>query len=357
MKAPLRGRAFWIIIVALLWFVASPSAAPAATFMHYGPPNTPAGWLPGHTASGGKGTLPNDYPAPTPWNMAAGDYCTAYKFAQPGAPTASAPLATVSDTNLGALTGFDPGLPREQYQTAPQRPGRLVRLPGQGHDVGLLDERRHRQQLLLELVRRAPRLVDRPGDRHAPVVQRLRRKRQARHERLPARADVRRQSRLVVPVRDAARHDDVAAPGVLLPRVALVERRRLRHADHLQGPVHRDVGAGFTAVVSDLVAAGTRYAQNWGGAFTVLGTQPSGNAYTGAITRTHLVNAIADANAIDQVRQPRDLPRPADRRQVLLGRSRQVRPVRRGGRVGDARQRHVAAWAATPTGCSVYTDY
>jgi hypothetical protein len=56
-------------------------------------------------------------------------------------------------------------------------------------------------------------------------------------------------------------------------------------------------GTGFTAVVTDLTAAGTRYAQNWGGANTVLGTQPSGNTYSGAITRTHLVNAINDANA------------------------------------------------------------
>jgi hypothetical protein len=57
-------------------------------------------------------------------------------------------------------------------------------------------------------------------------------------------------------------------------------------------------GTAFTSVVSDLVAAGTRYAQIWGtSAATVLGTQPAGNSYSGAITRTHLVNAITDANA------------------------------------------------------------
>ena len=33
-------------------------------------------------------------------------------------------------------------------------------MPGQGIELGLLDERQHRQQLLLELVRRAPRLLD-----------------------------------------------------------------------------------------------------------------------------------------------------------------------------------------------------
>jgi hypothetical protein len=97
MKAPLRGHAFGVVVMALLCVAVSPTAASATTVMYYGPPNTPAGWLPGHAASGGKGTLPNDYPAPTPWNQPAGDYCTAYKFAQPGAPNASAPFATPSD--------------------------------------------------------------------------------------------------------------------------------------------------------------------------------------------------------------------------------------------------------------------
>lgn len=57
------------------------------------------------------------------------------------------------------------------------------------------------------------------------------------------------------------------------------------------------LGTGFTAIVSDLTAAGTRYAQNWNGATTVRGTQPSGKTYSGAITRSHLVNATNDANA------------------------------------------------------------
>ena len=56
-------------------------------------------------------------------------------------------------------------------------------------------------------------------------------------------------------------------------------------------------GTGFVAIVTDLTAAGTPYAQNWGGATTVLATQPSGNLYSGAITRAHLVNAIAATNA------------------------------------------------------------
>jgi hypothetical protein len=57
------------------------------------------------------------------------------------------------------------------------------------------------------------------------------------------------------------------------------------------------LGTGFTSIATDLTAAGTRYAQNWGGATTVLGAQPSGNTYSGAITRSHLVNAVTDANA------------------------------------------------------------
>ncbi len=58
------------------------------------------------------------------------------------------------------------------------------------------------------------------------------------------------------------------------------------------------IGAGYTSIVTDLVAAGTRCAQIWAGAAsTVAATQPSGNTSRGATTRTHLVNAINDANA------------------------------------------------------------
>jgi hypothetical protein len=57
------------------------------------------------------------------------------------------------------------------------------------------------------------------------------------------------------------------------------------------------LGSGFTSIVTDVTAAGTRYAQNWSGATTVLATQASGNTYSGAITRAHLVNAINDTNA------------------------------------------------------------
>ena len=80
----------------------APTSARAATFTHYGPPNALPWALAGHSVSGGAGTLPNEYPSPKPWDQPAGDYCTAYKFAQPGAPTTSAPFATVSAVDLGA---------------------------------------------------------------------------------------------------------------------------------------------------------------------------------------------------------------------------------------------------------------
>ena len=92
------------------------ASAPAATFTHYGPPNAAAWSLYGRSVSGGAGTLPGEYPSPQPWSLAAGDYCTAYKFSQPSAPTKSAPFLTVSDVDLVNVTGFDPGVPREQYQ-------------------------------------------------------------------------------------------------------------------------------------------------------------------------------------------------------------------------------------------------
>src|SRR4051794_15620675 len=111
-------RLLGTIGLALVALVAAAPATPAlaGTFTHYGPPNAGAWALSGRSVAGGAGTLPRDYPAPKPWNLPAGDHCTAYKFAQPNAATTSAPLATVSDTDLGALTGFDPGLPREPYQ-------------------------------------------------------------------------------------------------------------------------------------------------------------------------------------------------------------------------------------------------
>ena len=299
MKAPRRSRAFGFSIVALVCVVVAPAAAPAATFMHYGPPNTPAGWLPGHTASGGKGTLPNDYPAPTPWSMAAGDYCTAYKFAQPGAPTASAPLATANDTNLGALTGFDPGEPRGQYQLRHNAQADSSACQAKGTTWGFWTNAATANNYCSSWC----------GVRHDWSTG------QATGTR-PWANGYGANAKLVIA---AYRHVQTYAGNLgwsylcaMLHDTTTAQRLEycLRVWRSWSGPPTYDApiifkdpyigtsGAGFTAVVSDLAATGTRYAQNWGGALTVIGTLPSGNAYTGAITRAHLVNAIADANAI-----------------------------------------------------------
>src|SRR5688500_6434260 len=106
-------RAFGTLAIATFALVgaAPATSAPAATFTHYGPRNAGAWALSRRSVAGGSGTLPNEYPGPKTWNQPAGDYCTAYKFAQIQAPTTSAPFTTVSDTDLGSLTGFDRGAP------------------------------------------------------------------------------------------------------------------------------------------------------------------------------------------------------------------------------------------------------
>src|SRR3954451_12464755 len=109
-------RAIPGVLAVALFSLLFASPAMASTLMFYGPPNAAPGGLSGHSVSGGAGTLPNDYPAPTPSNLAAGDYCTAYEFAHPGTLTTSAPLLTPSATNIDGLTGFDPPLPRDSYQ-------------------------------------------------------------------------------------------------------------------------------------------------------------------------------------------------------------------------------------------------
>ena len=123
--------------------------------------------------------------------------------------------------------------------------------------------------------------------------------------------------------------------------MAVVERTGLHAPIVFHNPQIGSLGTGFTSIVSDLTASGTPYAQNWGGATTVLGTQPSGNTYSGAITRTHLVNAINDTNARIKSANLGTclglLTGPA-----LLDRPRRVRPPRCTGRSGDAWKRSVA---------------
>lgn len=296
MRSTLPGRVVGVIIVALLCAVL-PASASAATVMYYGPPNTPAGWLGGHSVSGGQGTLPNDYPAPTPWNMAAGDYCTAYKFAQPAAPSASAPLATPSDTNIGALTGFDPGVPREQYQLRHNAQADSSACQAKGSTWGFWTNAGTANNACSSWcgVRHdystGQATATRPWSNAFGVNAKLV---MGAYRYVQGFAGNLGWSYLC-----AMLHDTTTSQ-----RLEYCLRMWRSWSGAASDPpiIFKDPyigagGAGFTAVVSDLTAAPTRYAQNWGGALTVLGTQPSGNAYTGAITRTQLVNAVTDANA------------------------------------------------------------
>jgi hypothetical protein len=291
-----RLGTFGLVLFALVG-AAPPTAALASTVMYYGPPNAGAGALAGHSASGGAGTLPNDYPAPTPWNQAAGDYCTAYKFAQPSAPTTSAPLQTMSDADIGALTGFDPGLPREQYQLRHNAQPDSSACQAKGSTWGFWANANTANNYCNNWC----------GVRHDYSTG------QATGARPWANA-LGSNSKLVMTafrqVQTMAGNLGWAYMCAMLQDITTSQRLEycfrvwrswsgapsdapIVFFDPYIGPS----GAGFTAVVSDLTAAPTRYAQNWGGATTVLGTQPSGNSYAGAITRAQLVNAINDTNA------------------------------------------------------------
>jgi hypothetical protein len=273
-----------------------PAAAGAATFTHYGPPNAAPWALSGHAASGGAGTLPNEYPAPTPWSQPAGDYCTAYKFAQPAAPTKSVPFATASTTDMTSLTGYDPGLPREQYQLRHNAQADSSACQAKGPTWGFWANANTANNYCSNWC----------GVRHDYSTG------QAAGTR-PWSNAYGAGAKLVI---SAYRHVQTYSGSLgwsymcaMLHDTTTAQRleyclrvwRSWSGAPYDTPIVFFDAyigtgGAGFTAIVSDLVPAGTRYAQNWGGAATVLGTQPSGNPYSGAITRTHLVNAINDAN-------------------------------------------------------------
>jgi hypothetical protein len=275
----------------------APISVQAATFTHYGPPNAAAGALAGHSVAAGAGTLPGDYPSPQPWDQPAGDYCAAYKFAQPGAPTTAAPLATVNDFNLGSLTGFDPGVPRDSYQLRHNAQADSSACQAKGATWGFWTNANTANNYCSAWC----------GVRHDYSTG------MATGTR-PWSNGYGAAAKLVL---TAFRHVQTYAADAgwsylcsMLQDMSTSQRLEycLRVWRSWSGPaydapiVFRDpqippTGTGFVAIVSDLTAAGTRYAQNWGGATTVLGTQPSGNTYAGAITRTHLVNAITDANA------------------------------------------------------------
>jgi hypothetical protein len=280
-------------------FAAAAPATPAlaGTFALYGPPNAAAWSLSGRSVAGGAGTLPNDYPAPKPWNLPAGDYCTAYKFAQPTAPTTSAPLATVSDTNLGGLTGFDPGVPREQYQLRHNAQADSSACQAKGATWGFWANAGTNNNYCASWC----------GVRHDYSTG------QAAGTR-PWSNGYPSGVKLVM---SAFRHVRTFSGNFGWSYICAMLQdtttsQRLEYCFRVwrswSGPAYDTpivffnpqiptLGTGFASVVTDLTAAGTRYAQNWGGTPTVVGTQPSGNTYTGAITRAHLVNAISDVNA------------------------------------------------------------
>ena len=273
------------------------TSAVAATFTHYGPPNAPRWALSGHSVAGGAGTLPGEYPSPKPWDQPAGDYCTAYKFAQPSAPTTSAPFAVVSNVNLKGRTGFDPGVPRGTQQLRHNVQEDSSACQALGPTWGFWTNAATSNNFCTHWcgVRHDYSTGQAIGTRPwangygagAKLVMRAFRHVQTYSGNLgwlfmcAMLHDTTTSQRLEYCLRvwrswSGGAYD---APIVFFnPHIAVG-------------------GAGFVAVVSDVTAAGTPYAQNWGGATTVLGTQPSANTYAGAITRTHLVNAVNAANA------------------------------------------------------------
>jgi hypothetical protein len=270
------------------------TSAIAGTFTHYGPPNAGAWSLSGHSVAGGAGTLPNDYPAPKPWDQPAGDYCTAYKFAQPNAPTTSAPLATVSNFDLGSLTGFDPGVPREPYQMRHNAQADSSACQAKGATWGFWTNASTNNNYCSNWC----------GARHDYSTGQATGTRPWSNGYPPSAKLVMSAYRYVRTFSGTLGWSYICA---MLQDTTTSQRLEycLRVWRSWSGPAYDSpivfhdpqIGTGFTSIVTDLIAAGTRYAQNWGGAATVLGTQPSGNTYSGAITRSHLVNATNDANA------------------------------------------------------------
>jgi hypothetical protein len=291
----LRGS-LAIAMCALVCALSTTTSAVAGTFTHYGPPNAATWSLSGHSVSGGTGTLPNDYPAAKPWNQAAGDYCTAYKFAQPNAPTTSAPLATLDDFNLASLTGFDPGVPREAYQLRHNAQPDSSACQAKGATWGFWTNANTNNNYCSNWC----------GVRHDYSTGQATGTRPWSNGYGPS-------AKLVM---TAFRHVQTFSGNLGWSYICAMLQdtttsQRLEYCFRVwrswSGPAYDSpiiffdpyigTGTGFTAIVTDLTTSGTRYAQNSGGATTVLGTQPSGNTYAGAITRSHLVNAINDMNA------------------------------------------------------------
>jgi len=276
---------------------AVPMSASAATFTHYGPPNAAAWALSGHSVAGGAGTLPNDYPGPKPWDQPAGDYCVGYKFAQPNAPTTSAPLAAVSGFDLGNLTGFDPGVPRDPYQTRHNAQPDSSACQAKGSTWGFWANAATSNNHCLNWcgARHDYSTGDATGARpwskgYGPGAKLV----------MTAFRYVRTFSgNLGWSYICAMLQDTTTSQRV---EYCLRVWRSWSGAAYDSPIVFRNPriglgGIGFTSIVTDLTTTGTPYAQNWGGATTVLGAQPSGNTFSGAITRSHLSSALTDANA------------------------------------------------------------
>jgi hypothetical protein len=293
------GRSSGALAVAVfaLMVTLPATSALAATFLHYGPPNAGAWALSGHSVAGSAGSLPNDHPNTKPWDLPAGDYCSAYKFAQPSAPATSAAIATPSDVNIGGLTGFDPGAPREAYQMRHIAQADSSACQAQGSRWGFWTNAATNNNYCSSWcgVRHdystGGSLGTRPWSNGygggSKLVMSAYRHVQTFSGQLGISyicamlQDTTTGQRLEYCLRVWRSWSGAAADAPIVfhnPQIGLL-------------------GTTFTTVVSDLVPGGTAYAQMWGGAATVVAAG-GGNTYSGAITRAHLVNAVNNANAV-----------------------------------------------------------
>ena len=228
---------------------------------------------------------------------AAGELAAALLSSCPGAPTTSAPLTIASDANLVNVTGFDPGTPRAVYQVRHLAQADSSACQAKGPTWGFWANASTPNNYCSSWC----------GVRHDYSTS------QATGTR-PWSNGYGSGAKLVMA---AFRHVQSYAGNLgwayicaMLHDTTTSQRLEycLRVWRSWSGPAYDPpltffnpqigaTGTGYTSIVSDVVAAGTRYAQNWGGALTVLGTQPSGKTYAGAVTRSHLVSAIVDANA------------------------------------------------------------
>jgi hypothetical protein len=282
------------VVVAALCTGVHAAAASAAKVVHYRAPIPWAGTLLERSLSGGAGTGKHDWPGPHPWDLPAADYCTAYKFRQPGNPQTSAPLSIPSDVAIGDLTGFDPGAPRERYQvrhtgqadsSTCQARGRTwgfwinantddngcAHWCGIRHDysTGLgigtrpwSDAFGPQAQLVLSSYRSVRRYAGRAGWGYVCAMLQD----QSTWQRLEYCLRVWR-----------------SWPGAPVDRPLVFFDPALR--------------TGFASITSDLTPEGTRYATGWRGAVTVVGPQADGRRFGGAISREQLLGAVDDLNA------------------------------------------------------------